>query len=115
MFFSHFIIKHNSDYPFYSTEIINSSNITTILKDLPYNYFFHGHIHASLNIDIDNKKVICLSSSGCTKNNITKYTIIDLDNLNITEKELPYNRKKIINNIKRLDYPCKKELSEIFF
>lgn len=131
LLFTHFLIKNpqipkdnslivnsNQDiYPFHSLSIIKNNEIDKIIKTISSDYIFIGHEHNHFEKNIDNKKLICLGSSGCIKNSITKYTILDFnkETITISEKELLYNRNNLINDFIKVDYPCKKELAKMFF
>lgn len=117
LLFEHFLIKDKDNYPFYPIDITRKSNIKEIINNTPNDYIFIGHEHNHFEKNIDNKKLICLGSSGCIKNNITKYTILDFnkETITISEKELPYNRDNLIDDFTKVDYPCKKELAKMFF
>ena len=92
-------------------------NIKEIINNTPNDYIFIGHNHKPFELTINNKNIVCLGSSGCTKDNITKYTIINITDkeFTITSKHLPYNKDKFTNELLSVDYPCKQELSKIFF
>lgn len=117
LLFEHFLIKDKDNYPFYPIDITRKSNIKEIINNTPNDYIFIGHNHKPFELTINNKNIVCLGSSGCTKDNITKYTIINITDkeLTITSKHLPYNKDKFTNELLSVDYPCKQELSKIFF
>lgn len=116
--FQHFLTKiEKADYPFFSLEILRDNKIEEIFNNLDTDYMFIGHEHIAFEIKTENKKLIDVGSSGCTKDNKTFYTVLNIEenNVAINKKYMEYDRKKFENILKTLDYPAKKETSKNFF
>ena len=77
---------------------------------------FFGHSHDPFQIN-NTSLVTCVGSSGCRKNNTTFYTIIEIDsnNVRITKKEIPYDRKAFEKELMKNDYPDREKVADIFF
>ncbi len=117
--FSHFLIKDKKlKYPFYSTTLLSvlKDSLNDVIKRSDANYIFIGHEHNSFKVEVDEKKLIDIGSSGCVKNNITNYTIIELgSDIEVMKKVITYNRDKFIATLKEKDYPERKNLAKKFF
>lgn len=107
LYFQHYLLKDNCElYPYIEKE-----------EDIKLNdneYMFIGHKHRPYNLN----NIFCIGSSGCVKNNLTHYTILDIynkDKINITTKEVKYDRIKFEEKIKNNEFPDKKLISQIFF
>lgn len=116
--FEHFLLLENTndEYPFEDIDILNNIKIKEIINDSKYEYFIIGHEHNSCEISLDNKRIICVGSSGCVKDENTFYTILSIDEeIEITKKVINYEREKLVLDLKEKDYPCRKNISKIFF
>lgn len=117
--FQHFLINYNSkdDYPFDELNIIKDGTIAEKISDIEIDYMFIGHEHKSFEINLENKKLVDVGSSGCTKVETTFYTVLTIENgnVNIEKKYISYNRNKFINTIQSKKYPEKEIISKIFF
>ena len=109
---THFLIEDiNKPYPFYGLVEYKDNLCKT-----KYDYTIIGHEHKSFVYEKENKKVICLGSSGCVKSNLTKYTILDLTNdLKIINKELEFDRIKFEEIFNNINYPEKDFVGKVFF
>lgn len=112
--FEHFLIDYNSQkqYPFYDLSIIKEDSINNIVKSLDYDLIFIGHEHNDFSID---NKLYDIGSSGCTKDNKTKYTILDTDTLNIETKIITYDRDRFEKSLRENDYPDRNLIAKWFF
>ena len=116
--FKHFFQKDsNLDYPFYSIDILSTSEINGIIEKEKSDLIFIGHEHRVFEINHNNKKVFDVGSSGCTADNKTHYFIVNINDgkYNIEKKELLYNRDKFEKIFLESDYPEKELIGEIFF
>ena len=117
--FNHFLIKDkNIKYPFYSTTLLTvlKDSLNDVIKRIGADYIFIGHEHNAFTIEVDDKKLIDVGSSGCVKGNITNYTIIELDNsVEILKKVITYEKEKFEEIIKEKDYPERKQIASKFF
>ena len=86
------------------TGVVLSSNIT-----------FIGHEHKSFDKYILDKRLIDVGSSGCVKNDITFYTILDTNKMEISKKFIKFDREAFVNSFKNIEYPEKEEIGKIFF
>ena len=77
---------------------------------------FIGHSHDAFQINNDGL-FTCVGSSGCTKDNKTFYTILEIidKSVRITKKELEYNRKEFEKIMKQSDYPDIERAKSDFF
>lgn len=112
--FTHFPININSEdeYPFYDLNIVKNGEINNIVDNLKYDLIFIGHEHQEFNI---NNKLYDIGSSGCRKDNITKYTIFDTNTFDISTRQLQYDRKKFIDSILSYEYPERNLIAKLFF
>ena len=76
---------------------------------------FFGHSHDAFQINNDGL-FTCVGSSGCTKKNVTFYTIVEVEDksVRITKKEIVYDRKTFEKKMKE-DYPDIERIKPIFF
>lgn len=116
--FEHFIIKDNSNdiYPFEDLSIINNIK-DTLIKSLNRDITFIGHEHNSFEMNINNKRIIDVGSSGCTKDDNTFYTLLTFDNdiIKIEKIKLKYNRKVFEDTFNNISYSDKEIIGKIFF
>jgi len=112
--FEHFLIDYNSQkqYPFYDLSIIKEDSINNIVKSLDYDLIFIGHEHNKFSID---NKLYDIGSSGCTKDNKTKYTILDTDTLNVETRVITYDRDRFEKSLRENDYPDRNLIAKWFF
>ena len=99
--FSHFFIEDETkDYPFYNFDILKNMDK---IKNLSYENIFIGHEHKPFEVKVNDRLFSCLGSSGCTKSNVTFYTIIELndDTETIRRKIITYDRKQFEKNFPR--------------
>ena len=66
---------------------------------------------------MDDKKIVDVGSSGCTKDENTFYTIISFedDKINLEKVNLTYDRKTFEDNFNNISYPDKEIIGKIFF
>ena len=114
MLFEHFLIDYNSkdEYPFQDLKIVNDGTINSIVETLDYDYIFIGHEHNAFVVD---NKLYDVGTSGCTKDNITRYTIIDTTNFSIETKTIEYDRESFEKELLKQDYPDRNILAKWFF
>lgn len=112
--FEHFLIDSNSnnEYPFYSLNIIKENMINGIVDKMNYDLIFIGHEHKEFNLD---NKLYDGGSSGCRKDNITRYTILDTDSFEIYTKNIPFDRVKFEEALLRENYPDRDLIAKWFF
>ncbi len=119
LLFQHFLIDYDSkdEYPFEDLSVVKDGRINKKFDKINTDYMFIGHEHKSFEIEIYNKKLVDIGSSGCRKNDETFYTIITIENdvVNIEKKYLIYDRDKFVSAIKNIEYPERKTISKIFF
>lgn len=106
--FEHFLQKKKIQYPFYDTNIINKK----ISNEIDNTYIFVGHVHKKFK---KNGKLIGIGSSGCTKNNITSYYIIDTNNYTYEIINVKYDRKMLKQLLDKETYPDKDFIANVFF
>ena len=116
--FAHFLLgKEENNYPFLPLSIVNDSMINKYLEEVSSEYYFFGHEHNSFEIKNNNQSFYCIGSSGCNKNNVTFYTVLEIydDFIKVYKKYIKYDRKKFEKTIKSVDYPNKNQIAESFF
>ena len=77
-----------------------------------YDLIFIGHEHEAFSID---NKLFCLGSSGCRKDNMTKYTILDTNTFNIETKYIEFDWNKFLDDLNEEDYSCRSMIAEHFY
>ena len=116
--FEHFILKDNSNdtYPFADLSIINDIG-DNIIKQINADITFIGHEHNSFEINMNDKRIIDVGSSGCTKDDNTFYTLLTIDNdiIKIEKIKLKYNRKEFEDTLGNISFPDKEIIGKIFF
>ena len=114
MLFEHFPIDYNSkdQYPFHDLKIVKDGSINEVVKSLNYDLIFIGHEHNDFCID---SKLYDVGSSGCRKDDNTRYTIINTDNCNIETKILKFDRKSFENDLLKYEYPDRNLIAKWFF
>ena len=112
--FAHFLVDYNSKnkYPFYDLNITKDGSIKKIIKSLDYDLIFIGHEHNDFHID---NKLYDVGSSGCRKDNNTKYTIIDTKNFSIETKIINFDRESFISDLLKYEYPERNLIAKCFF
>lgn len=104
VYFQHFIFTPEKEaiYPFDELSIIKNGLIYDRLNSLDCDLLFVGHEHYPFTIDYDNKKIVCVGSSGCLEDDNTFYTILDTKDNSIKKINIKYDRsefEKVINNM----------------
>ena len=118
--FQHYMLNKNTQedkFPFERISIRNIGDVEEYCRNMEFDYLFIGHEHKAFEICEDEKKIVCLGSSGCVKDDKTFYSIIDIDDtgIKIDKKYLNFNRDELIEDIKRFKYPDVEVISKIFF
>lgn len=117
--FAHYMLSKDTKkdpYPFETCMINDLKGITEYCKNMEFDYFFVGHEHHPFEVDINNKIIYCVGSSGCVIDNKTFYTIVDIDkDVKISRKNLVFDREGLINDINSFNYPDQKMIKEVFF
>ena len=110
----HFLIDNNSkdNYPFYGFNIINDGSIKDIVKELNYDLLFVGHEHKEFIVD---NKLYDVGSSGCRKDNITRYTVLDTDSFEVETKNIEFNREQFEKDLLEREYPDRDPIANWFF
>ena len=113
--FSHFFLNKNKNY-FESLTVLGDNRVFNLSNKIETDYMFIGHSHDPFQIN-NTSLVTCIGSSGCRKNNITFYTIIEIDsnNVRITRKEVVFDRKTFEKEVNKTDYPDREKVADIFF
>ena len=113
--FSHFFLDESKAY-YESLKVLGDKRIFDLSNKIETDYMFFGHSHDPFQIN-NTSLVTCVGSSGCRKNNTTFYTIIEIDsnNVRITKKEIPYDRKAFEKELMKNDYPDRERVADIFF
>lgn len=117
IYFQHFIFNPDEKaiYPFDELSIIKDGSIYDRIDSLDCDLLFLGHEHYHFEINHNNKRLICVGSSGCLEDDNTFYTLLDTSNNNISRINLKYNRKEFENTINSIDNPEKHNVYRKFF
>ncbi len=112
--FEHFLIDYNSkdQYPFHDLKVVKDDSIKKIIELLDYDLIFIGHEHKDFSVD---NKLYDIGSSGCRKDNTTRYTIFDTDTFNVETKILEYDRENFEKDLLENDYPDRNLIAKWFF
>lgn len=116
--FKHFLIKDvTADYPFYLIDILNKNIVNDVIESLEEDYIFMGHEHRTFEINLENKQLTDIGSSGCTDDEDTFYTMVTIDeeSVRIEQINIEYDRNKFEEVFKNSDYPEKDIIAGIFF
>lgn len=115
--FNHFPLLLNppDDYPFEDLAKVKDKSIKDCLDNINEKYMFIGHEHNPFELEKNGKKLIDIGSSGCRYDNITFYTIFDINSKTIIKKNLAYDRNRLISSVLKEDYPCREFLSKVYF
>lgn len=117
--FQHYMLSKDTSidpYPFETMSIKKIEDIEEYCRNMDCDYMFIGHEHRAFEVHENNKHIICVGSSGCVRTNKTFYTIIDIDNgnISITKKEIEFDRNGFINDIKAYKYPDQEFITKVF-
>ncbi len=112
--FEHFLIKdYNEPYPFEDNNLKTDVSLWYKYKK-EYEYIFIGHEHEIL--DRPDSNLWIVGSAGCTKDNITSYTSLEIGNtFSIKRIYINYDRKGFEEEIKKIDYPNKEHIIKKIF
>ncbi len=112
--FEHFPIDYNSkeQYPFYDLKIVKDGSIKEIVDILNYDLIFIGHEHNDFCID---NKLFDIGSSGCRKDNKTRYTIFDTETFMVETKIISFDREIFISDLLKYEYPDRNLIAKWFF
>lgn len=104
-------------FQFKRISIRNISDVEEYCKNMQFDHLFIGDEHKAFEIVENNKKIICIGSSGCVKDDKTFYTVVDIENddISVNKKYLTFNRNELIEDINRFKYPDREIISKIFF
>lgn len=116
--FKHFLIKdENAAYPFYLIDILNKNIVNDVIENLEEDYVFMGHEHRTFEINLENKQLTDIGSSGCTDDEDTFYTMVTIDeeSVRIEQINIKYDRNKFEEVFRNSVYPEKDIIAGIFF
>jgi predicted phosphodiesterase len=114
--FSHFIpARERNLFPFERLQAVKENGPEMYIDLQDSDYMFVGHEHRPFVATKNNKHLIDVGSSGCTKDNKTHYTIFDTKTNSITTKKLVFDREMLEKDIKETNYPDRSFLAKIFF
>lgn len=118
--FQHYMLNKNTQedkFPFERISIRNISDVEEYCKKMEFDYLFIGHEHKPFEICEDEKRIVCIGSSGCVKDDKTYYSIVDINDegIKIEKKYLTFSRDELIEDIKSFKYPDVEVISKIFF
>lgn len=103
--YSHFFFNDKKTF-YQPLTILGDNRIFEVARSMETDYMFMGHSHDAFQID-NGGLFTCVGSSGCTKNDITFYTLVEVvdKSVRITKKELKYDRKAFEKLMKESNYP----------
>lgn len=86
--------------------------------DADVNYVLIGHTHLPLYaVHWNNKPIINPGSVGCGKDGIARFAIMEIDDglVDITYKQLKYDKEKVIRDYRQHSVPCGKKFITMFY
>ncbi len=104
--------KSLSILKFHDLKIAKDGSIKKITKSLNYDLIFIGHEHSDFCVD---NKLYDVGSSGCRKDNVTRYTMFDTDTFKVEIKNIQYDRANFEQDLLKHDYPDRNLISKCFF
>ena len=125
----HYLLNNEEDiYPFERNYLKKDINLWKKYNDSSITYFI-GHLHHAFNInEVDGivgdiieddgtlTNIEIVESVGCTVDEYTSYTIIDISkNCKIEKRTIKYDREKFINKILNIDFPDKNNILKYFY
>lgn len=116
LYFTHYFLR-NKRYPYESTSLFDHKILCRkVLSRFNYDYIFYGHRHKDRLDEYKGHKFYGLDSSGCTKDDVTCYYLIEVkDDVSIEKIELKYDRKKFEKILNETEFPDKKHICEHFY
>ena len=113
--FVHFFLNEGT-YPFESSHIFDDESYKKVFDRYDYDAVLYGHRHMERTDKYNNNTYYGLLSSGCTKDDITYYYIVDInDEINVEKVELKYDRDTFVNIFKNTNFPEKGHIGDFFF
>ena len=107
--FQHFLFNSNKEdpYPFDDISIVKDNSIESKMELLDATITFIGHEHQAFKVESNNKKVIDIGSSGCTKDENTFCTLVSIkgNDITIDKVNIKYNRKEFEDSFNNTIYP----------
>jgi predicted phosphodiesterase len=103
---------------FYTPKDLTEENVKRLFRNYTNQFNFFGHSHKEQFFKDNNGFIyVNLGSSGCTKDNITSYTVLDYDgeNYNIYKKKCIYDRETFNQKLKAINFPNKEYIIKTFF
>lgn len=125
----HYLLEKEKDiYPFEKNNLKKDINLWKKYNDDTITYFI-GHLHQSFDInEVDGisldfieddgtlTNIEIVESAGCTKDEYTSYTIIEISkNSKFQSRKIKYNREKFINKVINTEFPDKKNIIKYFY
>lgn len=86
--------------------------------DADVNYVLIGHTHLPLYaVHWNNKPIINPGSVGCGKDGIVRFAIMEIDDglVNVTYKQLKYDKEKVIRDYRQNSVPCGEKFITLFY
>lgn len=114
--FIHYARKN--DKFIYINEERTVEKLDEMFNGMDANVIFYGHEHDLIQKKLEGSSTyICVGSSGCSKDEYTYYTILNIEDgkYSIEKVELKYDREKFIETFSMMNYPDKDFISKVFF
>jgi putative phosphoesterase len=116
--FMHYALNNKeSNKTFKSIEKnVTEDSMNNLFKDVDADLIFFGHEHNGSNI-IGKKHYINVGSSGCTKEDITHFTIVEFaeKSYDVKVNEIKYEKDKVLRELYKREVPEREVISKIFF
>ena len=115
--FQHFLLARKRGlFPFEEMPAVKINGPEKYLNLQEAGYTFIGHEHKPFSVNNGSKYIIDVGSSGCTQDNKTHYTILNIDDtVSVSKKELTFDRDRLTQDILQEDYPDREFTAKIFF
>jgi len=114
--FIHYARKN--DKFIYINEERTVEKLDEMFNGMDADVIFYGHEHDLIQKKLEGSSTyICVGSSGCSKDEYTYYTILNIEDgkYSIEKVELKYDREKFIETFSMMNYPDKDFISKVFF
>lgn len=115
--FMHYPFDKISD-DFYAPKELTEENVKRLFRNYTYQFTFFGHSHKEQFYKDNNDYIfVNIGSVGCTKDDITHYTILEYDgkNYNIYKKKCIYDRTSLEEKINHMNCPSRDFIRKTFF
>jgi predicted phosphodiesterase len=116
--FTHYALNHKENCKAFKSieKNITVESMDKLFEEVDADLIFFGHEHKSCNIK-GKRHYVNVGSSGCTKDDVTHCTIVDLKDksYNINVYKMKYNKEDIFKALEDRQVPEREFIAKIFF